>query len=98
MYEARKPEDLVERLKKEFKLGGHKACAIALIMRYADIKLVSELDDECVRACFMEPYECLEAAFYDAMERYGEDASVIVMPYGGVTLPICDSGVADVFE
>ena len=46
----------------------------------------------------MEPYECLEAAFYDAMERYGEDASVIVMPYGGVTLPICDSGVADVFE
>lgn len=98
MYEARKPEDLVERLKKEFKLGGHKACAIALIMRYADIKLVSELDDECVRACFMEPYECLEAAFYDAMEHYGEDASVIVMPYGGVTLPICDSGVADVFE
>ena len=90
MYAAREPEDLVSRLKKEFKLGGHKACAIALIMRYADINLISELDDECVRECFMEPYDCLEEAFKDAMEKYGENASVIVMPYGGVTLPICE--------
>ena len=31
-----------------------------------------------------------QAAFDAAMEKYGEDATVIAMPFGGATLPMCE--------
>ena len=54
----------------------------------ADIKLVSEMDDDFVRSIFMEPCSSLEQAFEEALQKQGKDASVIVMPYGGSTLPV----------
>ena len=88
MTQAGQPEDLIERIRKEFKLGGHKAAAIAQILKRADIRLVSEMDPNFVRSIFMEPYASLAPAFADAMRAQGPDAKVIVMPYGGSTLPI----------
>ena len=88
MTQAGRPEDLIERIRKDFKLGGHKAAAIAQILKRADIRLVSEMDPNFVRSIFMEPYESLAPAFADAMRAQGRDAKVIVMPYGGSTLPI----------
>ena len=88
MTQAGRPEDLIERIRKNFKLGGHKAAAIAQILKRADIRLVSEMDPNFVRSIFMEPYESLAPAFADAMRAQGPDAKVIVMPYGGSTLPI----------
>ena len=88
MTAAEKPEDLITRIGREFRLGGHKAAAIAQILRYADIKLVSEMDDDFVRSIFMEPCSSLEQAFEEALQKQGKDASVIVMPYGGSTLPV----------
>lgn len=88
MTEAGKPEDLIERIGREFRLGGHKAAAIAQILKRADISLVSEMDPEFVRSIFMRPYDRLEPAFADAMKKHGPNAKVIVMPYGGATLPI----------
>lgn len=49
MTSAEKPEDLVLRIKREFKLGGHKAAAIALVLEYADIYLVSDMEDDFVK-------------------------------------------------
>ena len=88
MTQAGQPEDLIERIRKDFKLGGHKAAAIAQILKRTDIRLVSEMDPNFVRSIFMEPYESLAPAFADAMRAQGPDAKVIVMPYGGSTLPI----------
>ena len=88
MTQAGRPEDLIERIRKNFKLGGHKAAAIAQILKRADIRLVSEMDPNFVRSIFMEPYESLAPAFADAMRAQGPEAKVIVMPYGGSTLPI----------
>ena len=39
----------------------------------------------------MEPYGTVQEAFDDAMKKQGADASVIVMPYGGSTLPRADA-------
>ena len=92
--EAKKPSDLTDRIRKDFKLGGHKAAAIAMVMEKANIKLVSEMDDETVRSVFMEPYSDLQSAVDDAFaeqrERIGGEPSVIIMPYGGSTLPIAE--------
>ena len=87
MNEAAKPEALIERLRKGFVLGGHKATAIAMVLEKARIYLVSEMSDDEVRNCFMEPYGTVQDAFNHAFGHYGEEATVIVMPYGGTTLP-----------
>ena len=79
---------MVERIGREFELGGHKAAAIGMVLEDADIDFVSEMDDELVRSIFLNPRPSAQAALDAAMERYGEDATVIAMPFGGATLPI----------
>lgn len=85
--EARKPEDLVERLRANFTLGGHKAAAIALVEQLADVYLVSDWPDEAVRGIFMTPFASAQAALEAAFAKCGEKAAVLAMPYGGSTLP-----------
>ena len=90
MLKAEEPEDLIRWIRQEFKLGGHKAAAIALTMQKADIYLVSDMAPDFVRSIFMTPFATVQAAFDAAMKKMGENASVIVMPYGGSTLPVTE--------
>ena len=78
---------LIERIRTEFRLGGHKAAAIAMVLENADIYLVSELAPDFVESLFMQPCASVQEAFDKAMAKQGEDATVLVMPYGGSTLP-----------
>ena len=87
MTGAEKSADLIARIKKEFKLGGHKAAAIALVLEYADIYLVSDMEDAFVKKLFFTPFKTVQDAFNAAFEKKGKNASVLVMPYGGSTLP-----------
>lgn len=84
---AEKSEELITRVREDFKLGGHKAAAIAMVLQKARIFLVSDMEDDFVRTIFMEPYHTVQEAFDEAMKIKGQDASVIVMPFGGSTLP-----------
>lgn len=84
---AKEPAELITRIHKDFKLGGHKAAAIAMVLEHAEIYLVSEMEPDYVRRLFMKPYDSVQAAFDDAIEKHGKDAKVLVMPYGGSTLP-----------
>lgn len=87
MLEAKTSRELIERIEKEFKLGGHKAAAIAMVLENAEIYLVSELEDEFVKRLFMKPFHTVQEAFDSAMEKLGKQATAIVMPFGGSTLP-----------
>ncbi|HBN55524.1 MAG TPA: nickel-dependent lactate racemase [Lachnospiraceae bacterium] len=88
LVEADAPHDLVERIGQKFELGGHKAAAVGMILERARIDLVSELPDSLVKNIFLNPQPSVQAAFDEAIKRYGEDAKVIAMPYGGATLPV----------
>ncbi len=79
---------MIDRIAKDFQLGGHKAAAIAMVLENAQIDLVSEMDDDFVRSIFMNPQPDAQTAFDEAMARYGENATVIAMPFGGATLPM----------
>ena len=79
---------MVERIGRDFQLGGHKAAAIGMVLENAKIYMVSEMEDDFVRRIFLTPKSSAQAAFTDAMKEYGENATVIAMPYGGATLPI----------
>jgi nickel-dependent lactate racemase len=87
MLNFEKSEDMIEEIKKNFQLGGHKAAAIAMILKKAKIFLVSELEPNFVRSIFMEPFSDAQSAVDAAFKEKGEDAKVILMPYGGSTLP-----------
>jgi nickel-dependent lactate racemase len=50
--------------------------------------MVSEMPDSLVKDIFMTPFSSLQEAYDEAIRRLGPDASVIVMPYGGSTLPV----------
>ena len=79
---------MIERIERDFQLGGHKAAAIAMVLEDADIYLVSELDPAFVEGIFLTPFSTVQDALDAALNKCGGDAGVIVMPYGGSTLPL----------
>ena len=81
------PQALIERIQNDFRLGGHKAAAIAMVLKRADIYLVSDLEDALVEKLFMRPYHTVQDAFDAAMRQHGHNATILAMPYGGSTLP-----------
>lgn len=87
MMTADSPQALVDRIQKDFRLGGHKAAAIALVEQKADVYLVSEMDPGLVRSIFMTPFASVQEALDAAFAKLGRQAKVLVMPYGGSTLP-----------
>ena len=87
LTEASRPEELIDRVKADFQLGGHKAAAIAMVLQNAEIYLVSEMEPDFVRSLFMAPYGNVQDALEAAFAAQGAQAKVIVMPYGGSTLP-----------
>jgi nickel-dependent lactate racemase len=85
--EASCPQDIIDRLNRGFKLGGHKAAAVAQVMNRASIYMVSDMDPDFVRSIFMTPFATVQEAYDAAQKKLGGNADVIVMPYGGSTLP-----------
>lgn len=81
------PEYMIERISQDFQLGGHKAAAIALVLAHSHIYLVSDMDSMIVNNIFMKPFVSVQAAYNAAKKELGKDAQVLVMPYGGSTLP-----------
>ncbi len=82
------PFELMEELKNNFILGRHKASRIANINLNSEIYLVPNLADEIKKKLFIKSFDSLEEAFSNAMKIQGEEARVLVMPYGNSTLPV----------
>ncbi len=91
MMEHEESHEMIEQIERNFQLGGHKAAAIAMVMQKAKIFLVSDLDPNFVKRMHLVPYRDANAAVDDALSEVGSDAKIIVMPYGGSTLPVCIS-------
>lgn len=78
-------DEAVKRFKSGFVMGGHKAALLAALSRRFDLYLVSSLPDEMVRRAYFIPAS-LKDALGMALAKHGEDAKIIVMPYGSMTL------------
>lgn len=83
-------ESMIDRIHKQFQLGGHKAAAIAMVLQNASIDLISEMEDDFVRRIFLNPKPSAQKALDDAFKKYGPNATVIAMPFGGATLPMAE--------
>lgn len=89
MAKATLPDKLLAAIQKEFVLGGHKAAAIAAILKRATIHLVSSMPAKTVRSCNLVPYRNLSQVLKNVAQRSGfQHYHMIVMPQGGSTLPV----------
>jgi nickel-dependent lactate racemase len=87
------PDELLRRIQQEFVLGGHKAAAVAAVLRRAEVYLVSALSDDLVRRCGMTPFSDPDQALVAALGRMGTGAHVLALPQGGSILPLPANGV-----
>jgi lactate racemase len=82
MGDMENPRAVIERIRREFVLGGHKAAAIAGLLTAADVWLVSGFPDDVVRRMGFRPFARVDDAVAAALERYGDDARVLAVPHG----------------
>mgnify|MGYP003874946041 CR=1 FL=1 len=81
-------EEMEERIKAKFVLGGHKAYYIMKALEKVHIILVSAMPSEQVRNVFrLEPARTAQEGLEKALKLVGRDASVLVMTHGNITLP-----------
>ncbi|SKC64852.1 nickel-dependent lactate racemase family protein [Maledivibacter halophilus] len=82
------PEEMIKEIKENFKLGGHKAAAIAMILQKAQIYIVSDLEDKLIEKINFKPFKTIQEAVDRALEELGPKSKIMIMPAAGSTLPI----------
>jgi len=85
--EANNPDDIIKRLKKKFVLGGHKAHAIARVVKEVEVILFSSLSQDKVRKLFFIPMEDISQALNYVKDKYGEDFQAYILPSGNTVVP-----------
>lgn len=93
MTGARNPDELIEKMKRQFVMGGHKALAIALTMKRANVILVSSLDSSVAAQGLFTPAGTVSDALEQSLAKHGPQARVAVLPYAGSTVPNIDAGI-----
>ena len=87
MREAERLDDIFQRLRERFVMGGHKAYQFARSLAWAEVWLLSAMEPERVRELKMHPLAGVEE-----IERLIEQAaSVSVLTDGTLTLPVLAS-------
>jgi nickel-dependent lactate racemase len=88
MTEAKSPDEILVRLQKEFCVGGHKAAAIARVLKEKRVYLASSLPEDLVRKSGMIPVKNLKSVLQKVLNKIGPDGRLIVLPAAASTSPI----------
>lgn len=76
---CRSPQETLDKIDKEFKLGYHKAAKMAEIARWAQMWAVTSLDDELLKSVFIRPFHSLQEAIDTAITIKGEERILFLM-------------------
>lgn len=87
---ASSPDEVIDWIREKFVMGGHKAYGIAKVARNKTIILLSSMDEETTKMLFAEKCNSLDEAIARVKEKYGESFSCVVMPQGGLTVPVVE--------
>jgi len=85
--EANTPDDIINRLKRKFVLGGHKAYAIVRVTKEVEVILISSLPLKKIQKLFCTPMENITQALNYVKEKHGEDFQVYILPSGNTVVP-----------
>ena len=88
----RSHEAVIERFEREgFQVGRHKAFQISRDAARIHTMLVSDLEDDFVRALLLHPQPDLQTAINRALELLPNDARIGIMPAANATMPVLDT-------
>ena len=87
MREGMTPQQIMDRIRTNFVMGGHKAYGFAKVAANKKFILVSSLSAEDSLPLFATTAESVQAAF-DAALAENPGATVAVLPQGSLTLPV----------
>lgn len=85
------PEEVLDYIKEEYKLGYHKAAKMIEIKKWAELWAVTDLDEKIIKKARLKPFHSLQDAVDKAIERVSSETKkprIIVMPFGSLTIPI----------
>jgi nickel-dependent lactate racemase len=82
------PQDALNQIEREYKLGYHKAAKMAEIGLWAQMCGVCDLEDSVLEGCFLKPYHDLQEAVDQSLKDKGPDAKVLFLMAGSLTVPI----------
>lgn len=86
---SKDPSEILENLKREYKLGFHKAAKMAEVAEWADLWAVSDLESSILEKANIRPFDSLQSAV-DAVLQWKKDAKILVLMDGSVTVPRVD--------
>ncbi len=82
------PKEVLENISINYKLGYHKAGKMAEVMTWANIWVVSELEDKLWENIFITPYNSIQQAIDEAIKIKGKNASISLLSDGCITVPL----------
>jgi len=80
-------DEILKMIKKEYKLGYHKAAKMAEIDRWAKMWGVTDLGPEVLRNVFIRPFPSIQEAIDEALKEKGSGAKVLFLMDGSITVP-----------
>lgn len=90
MASCKSPQETLDKIKKGYKLGYHKAAKLAEIGLWAEMWAVSDLQDKDIESVFMRPLHSIQDAINKAIEKKGKEAKVLFLMDGSITVPIIE--------
>lgn len=87
MEKATSPEEIIQRIKEEFIMGGHKAYGIAKVAKNKKILWISSMNENTTNLLFAEKCATLDNAIRRVRQDHGDSFSCVVMPQGSLTVP-----------
>jgi len=82
------PPEVLQTLKKEYKLGYQKAGKIAELATRASIWAVTTLEPVLLQNIFMKPYASIQKAVDDAVQL--KSGGILVLPEASNVVPFCE--------
>jgi len=81
------PQKALDTIKKEYKLGYHKAAKMAEIGVWAEMWGVTELSPQDMEGAFIKPFNTVQEALDAAFKQKGSDAKALFLLDGSLTVP-----------
>ena len=85
--ECKTPDEAIQKFRKCFEFGGHKAATVGKTAKNFKLYLVSKLPETKSRNAFFIPVRSIEEALEKILSE-NPDAKIHIMPNGGWTLPV----------
>ncbi|OPX26976.1 MAG: hypothetical protein B1H06_05155 [Candidatus Cloacimonas sp. 4484_143] len=87
MASAKTPDEVFQKVEKNYKLGYHKAAKFVSFMQKNKLWMVSEMEDNVLNNIFIRNFSSLQEAVNKAVILKGKDAKIVIIQNAGITVP-----------